>query len=72
MVQKKSNSQSFIKLIVSTKFPKIALTIGLIASVLTTLAGLVVPFLTKELVDGFSVAALSFPLVVGIGVAFIA
>lgn len=72
MVQKKSNVQSFIKLIVSTKFPKIALTIGFIASVLTTLAGLVVPFLTKELVDGFSVAALSFPLVVGIGVAFIA
>lgn len=72
MVQKKSNLQSFIKLIVSTKFPKIALTIGLVASVLTTLAGLVVPFLTKELVDGFSVATLSFPLMVGIGVVFIA
>lgn len=72
MEKKKSSFKPFFKLIVSTNFPKVALTFGLIASVLTTLAGLVVPILTKELVDGFSVASLSIPLIVGIGVAFIA
>ena len=68
----RSSFKPFYKLIVSTEFPKLALTLGLIASVLTTLAGLVVPMLTKELVDGFSVASLSVPLIIGIGVAFIA
>ncbi|KOS67974.1 multidrug ABC transporter permease [Lysinibacillus contaminans] len=72
-MEKQQNSiKPFLKLIVSTKIPKVALTMGLVASVITTLAGLVVPILTKELVDGFSVASLSIPLIVGIGVAFIA
>src|SRR5699024_11958915 len=48
-----------------------ALIIGLIASVLTTLAGLVVPLLTKNLVDGFSTASLSKGLIALIVVAFI-
>ncbi|MEK3889115.1 ABC transporter ATP-binding protein [Bacillus sp. FSL K6-3431] len=61
----------FFSLILSTKIPKVALFIGLTASVLTTLAGLVVPLLTKELVNGFSVASLSVPLIISIGVAFI-
>ena len=72
-MEKQQNSlKPFLKLIVSTKIPKVALMLGLLASVITTLAGLVVPILTKELVDGFSVSSLSIPLIVGIGVAFIA
>lgn len=71
-MEKQQNSlKPFLKLIVSTKIPKVALTLGLVASVITTLAGLVVPILTKELVDGFSVSSLSIPLIVGIAVAFI-
>jgi ATP-binding cassette, subfamily B, bacterial AbcA/BmrA len=61
----------FISLILSTKIPKLALGIGLSASLITTLTGLLVPVLTKNLVDGFSVASLSIPLIIGIGVAFI-
>ncbi|WP_342429431.1 ABC transporter ATP-binding protein [Neobacillus sp. FSL H8-0543] len=63
--------QPFFSLILSTKIPKLALIIGLTASLITTLAGLVVPVLTKNLVDGFSVSSLSVPLIIGIGVAFI-
>ncbi|KRG13225.1 multidrug ABC transporter permease [Virgibacillus soli] len=61
----------FISLILSTNIPKLALTMGLITSMITTLAGLVVPLLTKNLVDGFSVSSLSVPLISAIVVAFI-
>lgn len=61
----------FFKLILSTKIPKLALTIGLIGSLITTLTGLVVPLLTKNLVDGFSVSSLSIPLMIAIGIAFL-
>jgi ATP-binding cassette, subfamily B, bacterial AbcA/BmrA len=61
----------FISLILSTKLPKLVLTVGLVASLITTLSGLVVPLLTKNLVDGFTVSSLSVPLMIGIGVAFI-
>lgn len=68
---KKNGLKPFINLILSTKIPKTALIFGLIASVITTLAGLVVPLLTKNLVDGFSVSSLSVPLIIAIGIAFI-
>ncbi|OAH52592.1 multidrug ABC transporter permease [Domibacillus aminovorans] len=71
MEKQQSGLKPFISLILSTNIPKVALIIGLTASLLTTLAGLVVPLLTKNLVDGFSVASLSIPLMIGIGVAFI-
>ena len=66
-----NNLKSFLSLILSTKIPKLALIMGLTASILTTLAGLIVPLLTKNLVDGFSVSSLSTPLIIGIGAAFI-
>src|SRR5699024_4734079 len=44
---------------------------GLITSIITTLAGLVVPLLTKNLVDGFSVSSLTVPLIIPIAAAFI-
>src|SRR5690606_28485155 len=58
-------------LILSLKLPKAALIFGLLASLITTLVGLVVPLLTRNLVDGFSVESLSAPLVIGIVAAFI-
>lgn len=61
----------FITLIISTKIPKAALTIGLIGSILTTLVGLSIPLLTRELVDGFSGASISIPLMIAIAVVFI-
>lgn len=61
----------FISLILSIELPKRALTFGLIASVITTMAGLVVPLLTKNLVDGFSVSSISTPLIIAIVFAFV-
>ncbi|WP_026908750.1 ABC transporter ATP-binding protein [Paucisalibacillus globulus] len=61
----------FISLIVSTNIPKLALTMGLIGSIITTLVGLTIPLLTRELVDGFSLASLSVGLIIVIGVVFI-
>lgn len=70
--QKQQTSlKPFLSLILSTNIPKAALFTGLAASIITTLAGLVVPLLTKNLVDGFSVEAISVPLVIAIGAAFI-
>ncbi|EFV74719.1 MULTISPECIES: ABC transporter ATP-binding protein [Cytobacillus] len=71
MDKKQTSLKPFISLILSTKIPKAALIIGLTASILTTLTGLLVPLLTKNLVDGFSVKSLSVPLMIGIGAAFI-
>jgi ATP-binding cassette, subfamily B, bacterial AbcA/BmrA len=72
MEPKSANSlKPFITLILSTKVPKLALLIGLSASLITTLTGLLVPLLTKNLVDGFSISSLSTPLIIGIGAAFI-
>ncbi|MBS4198169.1 ABC transporter ATP-binding protein [Bacillus sp. FJAT-49732] len=72
MKNKQNSLKPFISLILSTNIPKLALTFGLIASLITTIAGLVVPLLTKNLVDGFSVSMLSVPLIIAIGIAFIA
>lgn len=71
MNQNQNGLKPFVSLILSTKIPKLALAIGLTASLITTLAGLLVPVLTKNLVDGFSVSSLSVPLMIGIGAAFI-
>lgn len=71
MDTRQTSLKPFISLILSAKIPKTALIIGLTASILTTLTGLVVPLLTKNLVDGFSVESLSVPLMIGIGAAFI-
>jgi len=69
--QQQTSLKPFITLILSTKIPKRALFTGLAASLITTLTGLAVPILTKNLVDGFSVEAISMPLVIGIAAAFI-
>ncbi|QOY35423.1 ABC transporter ATP-binding protein [Anaerobacillus isosaccharinicus] len=67
----KDSLKPFISLIISTKIPKLALTLGLIGSLINTLFGLTIPLLTKEMVDGFSVEAISITLIITIGVVFI-
>lgn len=71
MENQQTSLKPFLSLILSTNIPKTALFTGLAASILTTLAGLTVPILTKNLVDGFSVEAMSIPLIIAIGSAFI-
>jgi ATP-binding cassette subfamily B protein AbcA/BmrA len=70
-MEKQHSLKPFFSLILSLKIPKLALIFGLSTSILTTIVGLIVPLLTKNLVDGFSLDSLSVPLMIGIGVAFI-
>ncbi|KKB38331.1 ABC transporter ATP-binding protein [Bacillus thermotolerans] len=70
-MKKQHPLKPFFSLILSTNIPRAAFIIGLAASILTTIAGLIVPLLTKQLVDGFSVSSLSFSLAAAIGAAFI-
>jgi ATP-binding cassette, subfamily B, bacterial AbcA/BmrA len=71
MDKQQTSLKPFLSLILSTNIPKAALFTGLAASILTTLAGLAVPILTKNLVDGFSIEAVSIPLIIAIAAAFI-
>ncbi|MFE8698456.1 ABC transporter ATP-binding protein [Cytobacillus sp. FJAT-53684] len=71
MEKKQTSLKDFFALIVSSNIPKLALTFGLVASLITTIAGLAIPLLTKNLIDGFSVASLSVPLMIAIGAVFI-
>ncbi|RDW16218.1 ABC transporter ATP-binding protein [Oceanobacillus chungangensis] len=69
--KEKKSIKPFISLILSTRVPKLALIFGLIGSIITMIVGLSIPLLTRELVDGFSVEALSVTLIVVIFVVFI-
>ncbi|WP_202976149.1 ABC transporter ATP-binding protein [Carnobacterium divergens] len=63
--------KAFFKLIRNTQPRKSLLIFGLILSTITTLAGLAVPLLTKNLIDGFSMASISVGLIALIIGAFI-
>lgn len=71
MDNQQAGLKPFFSLILSTKLPKLALTIGLLTSVITTLFGLAIPLLTRDLVDGFSVSSISVSLMFLIGGVFI-
>src|SRR5690625_1016265 len=64
MERQKQGLKPFISLVLSTNIPKVPLIIGLISSVITMIVGLSIPLLTRELVDGFSVEAISTALIV--------
>ncbi|WP_211652960.1 ABC transporter ATP-binding protein [Planococcus alpniumensis] len=70
-IQKKQSIKPFFTLLTSIKIPKWALIFGLATSLVTTIVGLLVPLLTRELVDGFSVEALSGGLIAALAAAFI-
>lgn len=72
MENRPNSLKPFVSLLLSSEFPQRLLVAGLAASVLTTAAGLVVPLLIKNLVDGFSLSSLSVPLMSAIALAFIA
>ncbi|UOY87626.1 ABC transporter ATP-binding protein [Bacillus glycinifermentans] len=59
---KQNSLKPFFSLILSTGVPKLALTIGLAASLVTSAVGLSIPLLTRELVDGFSANSISMGL----------
>lgn len=69
--QETNGLKPFISLILSLKIPKWALIFGLATSVVTTIVGLAVPLLTRDLVDGFSVETISPWLVGALVAAFI-
>lgn len=69
--QETNGLKPFISLILSLKIPKWALIFGLATSVVTTIVGLAVPLLTRDLVDGFSVETISLWLVGALVAAFI-
>lgn len=72
MEKKQKNMENpFLSLILSTKIPKLPLAIGLIASLITTIAGLSIPLLTREMVDGFSIESLNSVLIFVIILVFI-
>ncbi|OIJ11461.1 multidrug ABC transporter permease [Anaerobacillus alkalilacustris] len=69
--EQKNTLKPFFCLILSTKIPKFALAIGLICSLITTLIGLSIPLLTREMVDGFSMENLNTFLIAAIIIVFI-
>ncbi|WP_234447138.1 ABC transporter ATP-binding protein [Virgibacillus salexigens] len=71
MEKSRNDLKLFISFILSTNIPKLPLSIGLVGSVITTLVGLSIPLLTRELVDGFSLESVSIMLIVMIAVIFI-
>jgi ATP-binding cassette subfamily B protein AbcA/BmrA len=71
MEKQKQGLKPFISLVLSTNIPKAPLIFGLISSVITMLVGLSIPLLTRELVDGFSIEAISTTLIVILVVVFI-
>lgn len=62
---------SFFSLIATTNVPKAMLISGLIGSVITTMTGLIVPILTKGLIDNFTLASIHYPFIFAIGAAFV-
>lgn len=71
MEEKQSGIKPFLRLIYSTNISKWALAAGLVGSILTMLVNLAIPLLTRELVDGFSIEAISVTLIIIIFVVFI-
>ncbi|MDF2925706.1 MAG: transporter ATP-binding protein [Paenibacillaceae bacterium] len=66
-----ANLGSFLKLLRQAEFSRPMLVVAILMSVAGTLAGLVVPMFTKNLVDGFSMSSMSWGHMTGIGLLFL-
>lgn len=66
-----SNWRGFIRLIMQANPPKLLLGIALGLSIISTLAGLVIPLFTKNVVDSFSIDNLNWMQITGMAVAFV-
>ncbi|MEI3606111.1 ABC transporter ATP-binding protein [Pseudogracilibacillus sp. SE30717A] len=69
--QQQKGLKPFISLILSMNIPKLALTFGLIGTIISTLASLAIPILAGEIVDGFSIETLSVGVIIAIVIAFL-
>ncbi|MGG4221481.1 ABC transporter ATP-binding protein [Paenibacillus jamilae] len=67
----KAGMGRFIKLIVSAHPPKAILTIALILTLIQTIAGLIVPMMTKGLIDGLTFSSLNRMVIIGLIGAFV-
>ncbi|WP_243355454.1 ABC transporter ATP-binding protein [Bacillus litorisediminis] len=67
----KIKRQPFLSLILSADIPKLALTIGMIGSILTTMTGLTIPLLKREMVDGFSIESINTLLIMAMVAVFL-
>ncbi len=70
-MSKQKGLKPFISLILSMNIPKLALTFGLIGTIISTLASLAIPILAGEIVDGFSIETLSVGVIIAIVIAFL-
>ncbi|MZQ82839.1 ATP-binding cassette domain-containing protein [Paenibacillus sp. 5J-6] len=66
-----SNWRGFIRLIMQANPPKLLLGIALGLSIISTLAGLVIPLFTKNVVDSFSIDNLNWMQITGMAIAFV-
>jgi ATP-binding cassette subfamily B protein AbcA/BmrA len=66
-----SNWRGFIRLIMQANPPKLLLGIALGLSIISTLAGLVIPLFTKNVVDSFSISNLNWMQISGMAIAFV-
>ncbi|MEC1533994.1 ABC transporter ATP-binding protein [Bacillus haynesii] len=57
-----NSMKPFFSMILTSGVPRLALTVGLTASLVTTLVGLSIPLLTREMVDGFSANSINLAL----------
>ncbi|MBC1455501.1 ABC transporter ATP-binding protein [Listeria welshimeri] len=71
MDQTKYSWRNFFQLLISAKPANWIIFCALFASVITTVAGLVVPLFTKNLIDGFSIASLDGKIIALIVLAFV-
>lgn len=67
----KKKQNKFLSLILSTRIPRLALVIGLVGGLFTTLVGLTIPLLTRQMVDGFDASNLNITLIAVIVIVFI-
>lgn len=57
-----NSMKPFFSMILTSGVPRLALSAGLTASLVTTLVGLSIPLLTREMVDGFSANSINLAL----------
>jgi ATP-binding cassette, subfamily B, bacterial AbcA/BmrA len=67
----KAGMSRFIKLIASAHPPKAILTIAMILTLVQTMAGLIVPLMTKGLIDGLTLSSLNRMVIFGLLGAFV-
>ncbi|MDN5388997.1 ABC transporter ATP-binding protein [Bacillus sp. LB7] len=61
-IENNNSMKPFFSMILTSGVPRLALTVGLTASLVTTLVGLSIPLLTREMVDGFSAHSINLAL----------